>query len=297
MLPDPFPTAFDLHVGIDWTGAQPARGIAIAVVSPLDRIVRPVPPPGRHWRREEAVNWLLDRLAQGRRLLIGIDCAFSLPWVPGAGYLDGRVPGVADLFALWDLVEAAAGEASDDFAGAVVHDPRFAPSFWIAGPTPPHWGDGSTKRRRVEVAAAAGGFGTPVSVFKLAAASKQVGKASLAGMRSLRRLRREAGGRLAVWPAEPVGARSVVCEIYPTLFRRRAGHGTAKLRTLAELERALAAFGCALPPGFPEGFDDHTGDAMISAAGLLALAGEARVWTAPEAETARREGWIFGVDA
>ena len=97
---------FDLFVGIDWTGAQPAKGIALATADP-GGIVAPVAPAGRFWRREEAVAWILARIAEGRRLMVGIDCAFSLPWVAGAGYLDGRVPGVEDLFGVWDLVEAA----------------------------------------------------------------------------------------------------------------------------------------------------------------------------------------------
>ncbi|WP_119677652.1 hypothetical protein [Indioceanicola profundi] len=289
---------FDRVIGIDWTGANPAKGIAIADCS-ADGLVRPVFPSGRYWRREEAVEWLAGELAGGDRLLIGIDCAFSLPWVPGVGYLDGRVPDVEDIFALWELVEEASGGAPDQFAGPAVLDPRFHPSFWINGPMPDHWGDGDAKRRRTEVAAAATGAGTPVSVFKLAAASKQVGKASLAGMRSLRALRRRAGaGRLAVWPAEPTEGRSVVAEIYPTLFRKAALRSVVKITGREVLERAVRHFGARLDPAVPEGFDDHLGDALITAAGLRWLIQERpEVWHPPglASDMARREGWILGV--
>jgi len=287
---------FDLCIGIDWTGASPARGIAVALVG-ADGVVHPVPPAGRHWRRAEVVDWLLARLDGGQRLLAGIDCAFSLPFVPGTGYLDGRVPDLGDLFDVWTLVEEASADGPDDFAGAAVLDPRLAPSFWISGPTPAHWGDGTAKRRRTERVAAATGGGTPVSVFKLAAAAKQVGKASLAGMRSLRRLKRLAGDRLAVWPAERADGRSVVAEIYPTLFRRQALGRVEKITSRVVLDRALAVYGCRAADGVPDGFDDHLGDAMIAAAGLRHLAERPGAW-APQGldpDTARREGWIFGV--
>lgn len=290
---------FDLFVGIDWTGAQPARAVAVAACDPSGRVV-PVRPAGRHWQRREAADWIAAQVAGGRRVLAGFDFGFAMPWVDGAGYLDGRVPEVADMFALWDLVDRASQGAADDFAGAAVHDPRFFPSFWIDGPTPAHWGDGSTKRRRVEVVAAQTGAGTPVSLFKLAAASKQVGKASLAGMRTLCYLRGLLGDRLAVWPARmPEAGQSVVMEIYPTLFRKQALGGVRKITGRTAMAAAVAHFGCTLSPDMPEQFDDHIGDAIITAAGLSCLAGTASAWN-PAGMTpdiARREGWIFGVGA
>jgi len=290
--------AFDAYVGIDWTGAQPARGVAVAEADAAGRVA-PVLSPGRHWRRDEAVDWLLARLRRGGRLLVGIDCAFALPWVPGEGYLDGRVPFARDLFDLWDLVEEASGGAPDHFAGACVADPRFSPSFWVRGTKPAHWGDGSTKRRRAELVAAETRVGNPVSVLNLAAGPKQVGKASLAGMRALRRLRREAGDALAVWPAEAPEGRSVVTEIFPTLFRRRAGGRIDKITERDVLADAVERLGATLAAEVPQRFDDHLGDAMISAAGLRALAGDPAVWSPRglEPDMARREGWIFGVGA
>lgn len=292
-------TEFDLYVGIDWTGAQPARAVAVAACDPSG-LVRPVRPAGRYWQRREAADWIVAQASGGRRVLAGFDFGFAMPFVPGAGYLDGRVPDVTDMFALWDLVDQASADGADDFAGAAVGDPRLAPSFWSNGPTPAHWGDGSTKRRRVEVAAAQTGAGTPVSLFKLAAASKQVGKASLAGMRTLKRLRALMGDNLAVWPVQaPAPGQSVVLEIYPTLFRKQALGGVRKITGRATMEGAVAHFGCTLSPDLPEQFDDHIGDAIITAAGLRRLAGNAGAWNpvGMTPDIARREGWIFGVGA
>ncbi|MBB6250033.1 hypothetical protein [Nitrospirillum iridis] len=315
--------AFDEYIGIDWTGASPARGIAIAYAAPVGGgplggaasglvgdAVHLVPPPGRHWSRRQAMDWVAGRLIAhgqaGTRALVGIDCGFSLPYVEGEGYLDGRVPSVDDLFGLWDLVEAAAGggPAAEDFCGTpALSDPRLRPSYWLAGPRPAHWTDreGGGKRRLVELVAARTGVGNPVSVFNLAAASKQVGKASLAGMRALRHLKARLGDDLAVWPAEalagPEGrARSVVAEIFPTLFRRQA-HGLAKIRDWAGMAAALARVGCHAGPEVPAVFDDHAGDAMIAAAGMMRWAARDDVWAPKglDTDTARREGWIFGV--
>ncbi|MEA1676695.1 hypothetical protein [Nitrospirillum sp. BR 11163] len=301
---------FDEYIGIDWTGALPARGIAIARVRPDEAAVHLVPPPGRHWTRRQAMDWVAGRLADhhraGARALVGIDCGFSLPYVPGMGYLDGRAGDVDDMMGLWDVVDEAAGDGpgADDFCGTpALADPRLGPSFWLAGRRPAHWTDaeGGGKRRRVELVAARTGVGTPVSVFNLAAASKQVGKASLAGMRSLRHLKGSLGDALAVWPSEALtgpdgAARSAVTEIYPTLFRRRA-HGLAKICDWADMAAALAKVGCHAGVGVPAAFDDHAGDAMIAAAGMMRWASFDDVWTPKglDTGTARREGWIFGV--
>ncbi|HYC05749.1 MAG TPA: hypothetical protein VED40_20825 [Azospirillaceae bacterium] len=289
---------FDSFIGIDWSGAHPARGVAVAVAD-ADGVVHPVFPRERWWRREEAVDWLLGRLRAGERFLAGIDCAFALPWVPGVGYLDGRVPHVEDLFGLWELVEEAASGDPDLSAGSAVTDPRFEPSFWVRGTRPAHWGDGSTKRRRTELAAASLGVGNPVSVLNLAAGPKQVGKASLAGMRALRRLKAAAGESVAVWPAEDPTGRAMVTEIFPTLFRKRALSGIRKITGRAALEEAVAALGCTLSPEVPETFDDHLGDALVSAAGLRCVAALPGSWApaAMDPAMARREGWIFGVGA
>lgn len=291
-------SGFDFCIGIDWSGAVPARGIAAAEVS--NGVARPIAPPSRHWSRGEIVEALAQRIEGGERLLVGIDCSLCLPWVPGEGYLDGRVPEIADLFQLWDLVEEAAQGAPDLSGGPVVADARFAASFWISGPRPAGWKEHPGKLRQAEIAALRGGHGQPVSVFHLAAGARQVGKASLAGMRAARALKRRLGDRLRVWPAESVApGTSVIAEAFPTLFRRRSGAGTAKIRSASVLMDSLARLGCRAAPGLPATFDDHLGDAMILAAGLFQLSADPAIWhpSGLPPELARREAWIFGVPA
>ena len=68
----------------------------------------------------------------------------------------------------------------------------------------------------------------------------QVAKASFSGMRLLHRL----DGKVAIWPMDPLPERgSAVVEIYTRIYLRRAGMSGAKLRTRAELNRALAGLG------------------------------------------------------
>jgi hypothetical protein len=78
---------------------------------------------------------------------------------------------------------------------------------------------------------------------------------------------------------------------------RMAGHGSKKIRTAAELDRCLAALGSR--PGAMEAaaLSDHESDALVSAAGLRLIAGDAGVWSPPGLDdlARRAEGWIFGV--
>ena len=115
-------------------------------------------------------------------------------------------------------------------------------------------------------------------------------------MRLLHRL----AGRLPVWPIDPLPASgSVLVEIYTTIAAMAAGRsaGRSKIRTMAELNAALAALGSAPVPG--EGaIDDHRSDALVSAAWLRRHAQGAELW-APAgltAEIARTEGWTFGAE-
>jgi hypothetical protein len=88
-----------------------------------------------------------------------------------------------------------------------------------------------------------------------------------------------------------------VVEIYPRLFIRKAGAGNVKIRGWDDLRGALAALGSRSPRAGETPPTDHDTDALVSAAGLRALAAEERVWDAPrhDREALRREGWIFGV--
>jgi hypothetical protein len=122
----------------------------------------------------------------------------------------------------------------------------------------------------------------------------QVAKASFSGMRLMHRL----DGKVAIWPMDPLPDRgSVVVEIYTRIYLRRAGMSGVKLRTRAELNRALKGLGSAHARLRFEP-NDHQTDALVTAAGMRQLAlTEPRAFD-PEGLTlqiAQTEGWTFGV--
>jgi hypothetical protein len=112
-------------------------------------------------------------------------------------------------------------------------------------------------------------------------------------MRLLNRLQ----GRVPVWPmdAKPDAA-SLVVEIYTRVFIRLAGLSGRKVRSLADLDVALANLG-SRPSDLAHDPNDHETDVLIAAAGLRAIADDPRYWNPPALTPAiaRGEGWTFGV--
>jgi hypothetical protein len=90
---------------------------------------------------------------------------------------------------------------------------------------------------------------------------------------------------------------SAVVEIYTRIYLRRAGLTGVKLRSRAELNRALKGLGSP-PARLRFEPNDHQTDALVTAAGMRQLAGtEPRAFD-PEDLTpqiAETEGWTFGV--
>lgn len=284
---------FDAWLGIDWSGAKGRySGIALAECTG-NAGPRLIAPAEHRWTRSGVAEYLTRRLSGGERLLIGLDFAFSFPWIAGEGYLAGRAPEIADVFSLWERIEQASGDAPDHFAGPVVTHEAFAPSYWQRGTQPAGW---RNDKRLTETACAEATATRPETVFKLIGA-KQVGKAALAGIRTLRAIRLAAPAHVAVWPFETLAGRSALVEIYPTLFRRQALGSLVKIRDRAILDTALAALGSGASLDVPAQFSDHDGDALISAAGLRSLdrMGNAFALAGRAAAQARYEGWIIGV--
>lgn len=283
---------FDGYIAIDWSGADGHySGISVARCAPGTGAPRLVAAStAARWTRTAVAAWLEAELRSGRHQLIGFDFAFGLPFEPGMGYLAGAAAGATGMFALWDLIEQASGEAADFSCAHVLTHPHFAPLYWHTGRQSSRW---TARRRQAEIACAAATGTYPECVFKLIG-PKQVGKASLTGIRVLRHVRGRNRDKVAVWPFEATAGKSVFAEIYPTLFRREAAGGVAKLRTRADLNAALRRLGSRGAVGAV--FSDHDTDALISAAGLRHYS-EARGYALDDVgnRPLRHEGWIFGV--
>jgi hypothetical protein len=77
--------AFDRYIGIDYSGAETPtsslKGLRIYMADraspPLE--ILPAPSARKYWTRRGIAEWLIVRLFEEQRLLVGIDHAFSFP--------------------------------------------------------------------------------------------------------------------------------------------------------------------------------------------------------------------------
>ena len=279
---------FASFVAIDWSGAKGRRHKGIAVAEARAdgalRLIR----PGHVWSREEVLRWLLERAAT-EPTLFGFDFSFAPPIVEKGEYLLGEpnVPRTAREF--WAYVDA---RCDDEDLGAasfleVAHRKHFY--FGIADGVKADF----VRFRQCDARLNAQGGRKTASAYDAIGAA-QVAKASFSGMRLLHHVR----DKVAIWPMDSLpAAGSVVVEIYTRIYLRRAGLSGVKLRSRAELNRALK--GLDSPPArlrFEP--NDHQTDALVTAAGMRQLAqSEPRAFH-PEGltpEIARSEGWTFGV--
>jgi hypothetical protein len=280
---------FARFAAIDWSGAKGKRhkGIAVAVAETGTAAPRLV--QGDHvWSRTEVLDWLLAEAAAAPTLF-GFDFSFAPPIAERGEYLPGEkdVPSTARKF--WAYVESRSGDEDLGAASFLEQAHRRHFYFGIA--------DGEKARfmhfRQCDARLNAQGGRKTASAYDAIGAA-QVAKASFSGMRLLHHL----DGRVAVWPMDGLPAEgSAVVEIYTRIYLRRAGLRGTKLRSGAELDRALLGLG-SRPARLRFKPNDHQTDALVTAAGMRALAtAEPRAFT-PEGltpELARTEGWTFGI--
>lgn len=288
---------FRHFAAIDWSGAAGERHKGIAVAScargeDAPALVR----PGHRWSRQDVLHWLLNDLPQDT--LVGLDLGMSLAFADGRGFFPGWDESPGDARELWALVEQICTDDPHLGASSFVDHEQAARHFRRHGGRE---GDrfntdgskGGRGRFRVTERAQEALGCKPYSNFNLVGAA-QVGKSSLTGMRLLHRL----SGKLATWPVDPLPPEgSVVVEIYTTIAALAAGRNASrsKIRDIGELNLALAAMDSAPVPG-SGAIDDHSSDALITAAWLRRAAPRADLWKPAQLtpELARTEGWTFG---
>ena len=279
---------FDAFVAIHWSGAKGRRhkGIAIAETrgDAPPRLVR----PDHVWSREEVLRWLLKR-AEKEPTLFGFDFSFAPPIVERGEYLIGEpdVPKTAREF--WAYVDALCDDEDLGAASFLEFAHRRHFYFGIADGVKADF----VRFRQCDARLNAQGGRKTASAYDAIGAA-QVAKASFSGMRLLHRL----DGKVAIFPMDPVpGHGSAVCEIYTRIYLRRAGMTGAKLRSRAALNAALEGLG-SKPVRLKFEPNDHQTDALVTAAGMRALARDEPRAFAPEGLTSQialTEGWTFGV--
>lgn len=286
---------FTHFAAIDWSGArgERQRGIALAVASGAGapELVR----PGHIWSRAEILGWLLDVAAAGTDMLIGFDFSAAFAFADHDAYFPDWSESPADLPGLWALVEQlSARDPHLGIDGFLSHTEARRHFRHAKGDVGDLYESGAGRLRRVERHQRDTKQAASVSNFNLVGAA-QVGKASLAGMRVLHRLR----GPLPLWPLDPVPAGGpLLVEIYTSLAARAAGMaaGRSKIRDGATLDAALAALG-SRGTGLSGPVSDHAADALLTAAWLRAIASDAAPWSPAPLSTAlaATEGWTFGI--
>jgi hypothetical protein len=202
-------TAFDRHVGIDYSGAQTPTsslmGLRVFMAGPVasPSEVNPPPSPRKYWTRRGISEWLADRLSESRPTLVGIDHGFSFP----LQYFNQH-----NLPLDWTAF-------LEDFRH---HWPTHQDNVYVDFVRNGALGNAAVRsgnrrwRRVTEVRA-----GAAKSVFHFDVQGS-VAKSTHAGLPWLLQLRRELAGRLHFWPFDgwdiPQG-RSAVAEVYPSLWR------------------------------------------------------------------------------
>lgn len=290
---------FTHFLAVDWSGAlgHRQRGIALAMCDSDGGAPRLLRPPGHAmWSREDVLALLLEDLPTNT--LVGLDLGIALPFADAGAFFPGWAHSPGDARALWALVDAICSEDPHLSVSSFVDHPALSPYFRRHGGREGasfHLPGASHRRGRMRVTeeAQARAGCRPYSNFNLVGAA-QVGKSSLSGMRMLHRL----AGRVPVWPVDPLpSSGSVVVEIYTALAAIAAGRsaGRTKMTDHAALNAALAALGS--PPMTGGGpIDDHSADALVTAAWLRTAAPRPALWQPAELteELARTEGWTFG---
>ena len=202
---------YSRYIGIDYSGAQtPTTSLKGLRIFLADRQVLPVevqppPSPRKYWTRRGIAEWLAACLAETVPTLVGIDHGFSFPL---------RYFEVHHLPPDWPAF-------LDDFQNHWPTDEDNTYVDFIRNGTcgNGHARSGSSRWRRLTEERA----GSAKSVFHYDVPGA-VAKSTHAGLPWLRYLRQRLSGRIHFWPFDgwqPPSGRSVIAEVYPSLWRRR----------------------------------------------------------------------------
>ena len=280
--------SFAAFVAIDWSGAKGRRHKGIAIAEARGERPPQLIRSGHVWSRQEVLDWLLERARQ-EPTLFGFDFSFAPPFAERGAYLPGE-PGVPQTAcAFWAYVDALSHDEDLGAASFLEFAHRRHFYFGIADGVKADF----VRFRQCDARLNDQGGRKTASAYDAIGAA-QVAKASFSGMRLLHRL----NGKVAIWPMDPLPeSGSAVVEIYTRIYLRNAGMSGKKLRSRAELNLALKGLGSP-PVRLKFEPNDHQTDALVTAAGMRALARcEPRAF-APHGltvELARTEGWTFGI--
>jgi hypothetical protein len=275
-------TAFELFIGIDYSGAQtpdsrlkalqvyaaapgkePKRIDTPAIARARDT-VRSAQSLPRYWSRKDIAAYLIDLAKAGTRYVAGLDHGFSFP----ESYF--RRYGIASWQAFLDDFCHHWPTDQDHVYVDFIRDGALMRSH---GWPPPDARVGTTKDFRL----CEHWTSSAKSVFQFDMQGS-VAKSTHAGIPWLKRIRDAVGDRVHFWPFDgwqPSEGKAVIAEVYPSIFRNRY----EKNGRTGDQQDA-----CAVARWLAES----------AARGVLD-----RYWNPPltieERRTAALEGWILGI--
>ena len=199
---------FKRYIGIDYSGAKTpvARLPGLQVYLASTDAPRRVAPPSsrhRHWNRREVANWLIEQARAAEPFIAGIDHGFSFPQSYLQRYQLTSWPDfLSDFCVYWPTHEA---ETTVD----AIRQITAGGSQRRGDNTEFRWTERWTSSAK--------------SVFQFDVQGS-VAKSTHAGIPWLERIRQAVGDRVHFWPFdgwEVSPCKSVIAEVYPSLFRNR----------------------------------------------------------------------------
>jgi hypothetical protein len=234
---------FDRYIGIDYSGAAtPTSSLKGLRVYMADRSSKPIevqppPSPRKYWTRRGIAEWLVPRLSEDQKTLVGIDHGFSFP----LQYFEAHHL-APDWYAfLKDFRRHRPTDEDHTYVDFVRHG--------SCGNGAARSGNSRWRRLTEERAGAA------KSVFHFDVQG-QVAKSTHAGLPWLRYLRQRVAARVHFWPFdgwEIPPEKSVVAEVYPAIWSRsfppqgrdddqHAAYSAAEWMRCADLDGSLRGF-------------------------------------------------------
>lgn len=286
---------FSQFACVDWSGANTERpsGIAVGLIDQEGPPTLLSPKP--RWSREDVRDWLLNLSSSNEDILVGFDLSMGLPFLDKETFFPEWKDSPKTAKSLWKLVDKIC--ENDPFLGAS--------SFLKHNQARRHFrhskrdiGDlfegGVGRLRVVEHHQRQTKQGNSASCFNLIGAA-QVGKSSLTGMRMLHQL----NSLIPVWPFDPLPDNGpVIVEIYTAIaaIAAKLPKGRSKVRDRQGLKAALKALNTPCPARLRQ-YDDHSTDALITAAWMKQVASDPALWNPDKItnEVVEKEGWTFGV--
>jgi len=280
---------------VDWSGAKSERppGIAVAIIERdgPPRLITPKP----RWSRQDVLHWLKQLVLKKTDILIGFDLSMGLPFFDEKAYFPGWEQSPSDAKSLWKMIEDQCRKNQYLGVSSFLNHPEASRHFRHNKDRVGDLFHGGTGRLRVvEQYQRETSQGNSASCFNLIGPA-QVGKSSLTGMRMLHQLQ----GAIPVWPFDPVPENGpVIVEIYTTIAALAGGlpRGRSKIRDREALKSALTVLQTPCPPRLRR-YDDHSTDALITAAWMKSIGNDKNLWNPSVMTTdiAQKEGWTFGV--